>query len=145
MAQSKTDKSLTAINPFRFPFFGTKISYTTSESALARNQVIKGVDDKDIIAVRGGVSSAQSERRDNLQFSAKGTVFSLFMAFESYMWDLRPRKAALVGLVLFSIICTKPVANAFECKKTIKYGDRWLRELEAPIEPTRSDVPGNSF
>lgn len=145
MAQNKTDKSLTAINPFRFSFFGTKISYPTSVSISARNQVMKGMSDEDIIAVKRGISSAQHERRENLQFSAKGTVFSLFMAFESLMWDLRPRKAALVGMALFSIICAKPFANAFECKKTIKYGEKWLEDREAPMEPTRPDVPGNPF
>lgn len=135
MTQNKTDKSLTATNPFRFPFFGTKTSYPTSESISARNQVTKGMGDKDIMAVKSGVSSAQHERKEYLQSSAKGTIFSLFMAFESFMWDLNPRKAAFIGIVLFSIIGAKPFANALECKQTIKYGEKWLREREEPKGP----------
>ncbi len=145
MAQSNTDKSLTAINPFRFPFFSAKISYPTSETISARNQVIKGMSHEDIKLVKSGISSARHERTEHLHYSAKGTVFSLFMAFESLMLDLRPKKATFVGMVLFSLICAKPFANAFECNKTIKYGEKWVNEPEVTIGPTISEALGNPF
>ncbi|CDZ78941.1 hypothetical protein BN59_03256 [Legionella massiliensis] len=131
MTQTKYEP-LNIIKSSPFTFFGMPIRQATNNTVSARNEVLKGIQDKDRETVKDGLITAYSAQDKSLIYSAKATGFSLYMGFEVFMWNLKFRNAATTSIIFLSLLCAQPLINIRECRKTIRHGESWLNDDQQP-------------